>query len=136
LLLDLKARLALSYIFISHDLSVVEHMSDEVAVMYLGHIVERGSSETLFSNPRHPYTQALVSSVLDPDPRNKREHAPIKGDPAGPEITPSGCRFHPRCSFAMDICRQIPPSRTLLPCRGEVECFLYERSAVPDLQTV
>jgi oligopeptide/dipeptide ABC transporter ATP-binding protein len=136
LLLDLKARLALSYIFISHDLSVVERMSDEIAVMYLGRVVERGPGESLFTNPRHPYTQALVSAVLDPDPRNKRQHALIKGDPAGQEITPSGCRFHPRCSFAMDICRQIPPSTTHLPGRSEVECFLYEQSPSPiNLQT-
>jgi oligopeptide/dipeptide ABC transporter ATP-binding protein len=137
LLVDLKARLDLSYIFISHDLSVVEHMSDEVAVMYLGRVVERGPGESLFTNPHHPYTQALVSAVLDPDPRKKRERALIKGDPAGQDVAPSGCRFHPRCGFAMDICRQTPPPTTHLPGGSEVECFLYEQPASPPkLQTV
>jgi oligopeptide/dipeptide ABC transporter ATP-binding protein len=126
LLLDLKSRLGLSYIFISHDLSVVEHMSDEINVMYLGRIVERGSADRLFNHPRHPYTQALVSAVLDPDPSRKRERLLIRGDQKSQDELPSGCRFHPRCSFAMDICRKAAPHTTRFADGGEVECFLHE----------
>jgi oligopeptide/dipeptide ABC transporter ATP-binding protein len=126
LLMDLKARLGLSYIFISHDLSVVEHMSDEIAVMYLGRIVERGLADRLFTHPRHPYTQALVSAVLDPDPSRKRERLLISGEQKSQHEVSSGCRFHPRCSFAMDICRSAAPRTTRLADGAELECFLYE----------
>jgi len=126
LLMDLKARLGLSYIFISHDLSVVELMSDEVTVMYLGRIVERGLADRLFAHPRHPYTQALVSAVLDPDPSRKRERLLISGEQKSQEEIPSGCRFHPRCGFAMDICRSAAPRTTRLDDGAELECFLYE----------
>jgi oligopeptide/dipeptide ABC transporter ATP-binding protein len=126
LLMDLKARLGLSYIFISHDLSVVEHMSDEIAVMYLGRIVERGLADRLFTHPHHPYTQALVSAVLDPDPSRKRERLLISGEQKSQHEVSSGCRFHPRCSFAMDICRSAAPRTTRLADGAELECFLYE----------
>jgi oligopeptide/dipeptide ABC transporter ATP-binding protein len=125
LLSDLKLRLGLSYIFISHDLSVVEHMSDEIAVMYLGRFVEYGTAGRLFAEPRHPYTQALVSAILDPDPATRRERIVLRGDATSSEIIPRGCRFHPRCRFAMDICRTTPPGPTFHSHGAMVECFLY-----------
>jgi oligopeptide/dipeptide ABC transporter ATP-binding protein len=125
LLLDLKERLGLSYIFISHDLSIVEHMSDQIAVMYLGRIVERGPADRVFAEPRHPYTQALVSAVLDPDPLKRRQRIVLKGDQMAHEGLPSGCHFHPRCAHAMDICRKAQPAVTLVEKASEVECFLY-----------
>jgi oligopeptide/dipeptide ABC transporter ATP-binding protein len=131
LLMDLKERLGLSYVFISHDLSVVEHMSDEIVVMYLGRIVERGPADRLFNDPHHPYTRALVSAVLDPDPSRRRERVLLKGDQSAQDMTPTGCRFHPRCSFAMDICRNTPPRAVPLGEGTEVECFLYETAAQP-----
>jgi oligopeptide/dipeptide ABC transporter ATP-binding protein len=129
LLLDLKEKLGLSYIFISHDLSVVEHVSDEIAVMYLGRIVERGPGGRVFSAPYHPYTRALVSAVLDPDPLNRRERIVLKGDQGGKDAIPSGCRFHPRCPMAMEICSRRAPATTRLADGAEVECFLYEPEA-------
>jgi oligopeptide/dipeptide ABC transporter ATP-binding protein len=131
LLLDLKARLGLSYIFISHDLSVVEHLSDEIAVMYLGRIIERGPADTLLRYPRHPYTQALVSAILDADPAAKRERILLREDQTGSGNIPAGCRFHPRCNFAMDVCRKVMPTPTSLPDGSEVECFLYGPEAMP-----
>ncbi len=125
LLLDLKDRLGLSYIFISHDLSVVEHMSDQIAVMYLGRIVERGPADRLFAEPRHPYTQALVSAVLDPDPFKRRQRIVLKGDQMAHDGLPPGCRFHPRCAHAMAICRKAQPVVTHAENTREVECFLY-----------
>jgi oligopeptide/dipeptide ABC transporter ATP-binding protein len=131
LLLDLKRRLGLSYIFISHDLSVVEHMSDEIAVMYLGRIVEYGKADRLFATPRHPYTQALVSAILDPDPARKRTRVMLPADIAANEIVASGCRFYPRCRFAMEICRTASPGATTDSEGSTVECFLYEPQIQP-----
>jgi peptide/nickel transport system ATP-binding protein/oligopeptide transport system ATP-binding protein len=112
LLDDLKQRLKLSYIFISHDLSVVQHVSDRVAVMYLGRIVEEGPAEALFTEPRHPYTQALISAVPDMDPARRKRHILLPGDPPNPENIPPGCAFHPRCNLTMDICkRELPGFR-------------------------
>jgi oligopeptide/dipeptide ABC transporter ATP-binding protein len=125
LLLDLKDRLGLSYIVISHDLSVVEYMSDQIAVMYLGRIVERGPADRLFVEPRHPYTQALVSAVLDLDPLKRRQRMVLRGDQMAHDELPPGCRFHPRCPSAMDVCRSSHPAVTLIGKDSEVECFLY-----------
>jgi peptide/nickel transport system ATP-binding protein/oligopeptide transport system ATP-binding protein len=102
LLMDLKSRLALSYIFISHDLSVIEHISDRVAVMYLGRIVETASADDLFARPYHPYTEVLISAI--PGMAAGRERQVLKGDPPDPEEPPAGCSFHPRCTKAMDRC--------------------------------
>ncbi|MCB5176493.1 MULTISPECIES: ABC transporter ATP-binding protein [Microvirga] len=103
LLLELKETLGLSYIMISHDLGVVEHMSDRVAVMYLGRIVETGGWEEIFTNPQHPYTRALISAI--PDPFRRSRGAKITGEIPNPLDLPTGCSFHPRCPEARDICR-------------------------------
>ena len=109
LLTDLKDELKLTYLFISHDLSVVEYISNRVAVMYLGEVVEMASSEQLYKNPLHPYTKALLSSVpsMDPNARNKR--AVLTGDVPSPINPPGGCRFHPRCPIAREVCSRVAP---------------------------
>ena len=109
LLDDLKARLKLSYIFISHDLSVVQHVSDRVAVMYLGRVVEEGEAGAVLGAPKHPYTQALISAVPDIDPGKRKSHILLPGDPPNPENIPSGCAFHPRCPFAFEPCGTTQP---------------------------
>lgn len=124
LLIDLKRRLNLSYVFISHDLSVVEHVSDEVAVMYLGRIVEYGKAESVLSAPLHPYTQALVSAIPEMDPQNKRQRIVLTGDPPNPENIPAGCPFHPRCQYAMAICSKTLPALDVRQDR-KVACHLY-----------
>jgi peptide/nickel transport system ATP-binding protein len=106
LLLELKETLDLSYIMISHDLGVVEHMSDRVAVMYLGRIVETGDWRTIFTTPRHPYTRALIAAI--PDPFNRSRGARISGEVPNPLEPPEGCRFHPRCPEARDACCRAP----------------------------
>ncbi|HEY9076993.1 MAG TPA: dipeptide ABC transporter ATP-binding protein [Anaerolineaceae bacterium] len=109
LLNDLQKQFGLTYLFISHDLSVVEHISDRVAVMYLGSIVELAAANNLYETPKHPYTEALLSAVptSDPDRMKKRIHLP--GDVPSPSNPPSGCKFHPRCRYAKDICHQKNP---------------------------
>ena len=109
LLDDLKARLKLSYIFISHDLSVVQHVSDRVAVMYLGRIVEEGAAEAVLGQPKHPYTQALISAIPEIDTTRRKNHMLLPGDPPNPENIPPGCPFNPRCPLAIDICRREEP---------------------------
>ncbi|MBQ4133869.1 MAG: ABC transporter ATP-binding protein, partial [Desulfovibrionaceae bacterium] len=103
LLLELKEKFSLSYLFISHDLSVVGHMSDRVAVMYLGRIVELAETEELFAYPAHPYTQALLAA--QPGQSSRNAQAELTGDPPSPLNLPSGCPLHPRCPFAMPVCR-------------------------------
>ncbi|HTN95548.1 MAG TPA: oligopeptide/dipeptide ABC transporter ATP-binding protein [Nordella sp.] len=122
LLIDLKSRLDLSYIFISHDLSVVEHVSDRVSVMYLGRIVEEGTASQVLRQPKHPYTEALVSAV----PGTKRgPRIVLKGDPPSPEAVPGGCRFHPRCPKVLDICSHTAPPSISGAGSSRVECHLY-----------
>ena len=127
LLVDLKARLGLSYIFISHDLSVVEHVSDRVAVMYLGRVVETGDTETLYRAPRHPYTQALLSAAPEPDPARRMARIVLSGDIPSPEDPPPGCPFHPRCPQAMAVCRETYPATRDVGTAGRphrVDCHL------------
>jgi len=113
LLQELVKALNLSLIFIAHDLSVVKHLSDRVAVMYLGRIVEQGEAEAVIASPTHPYTRALVEAIPVPDPLRARIVAPLQGDPPSPIDPPSGCPFHPRCSLAQEACRLTVP--TLAP---------------------
>ena len=109
LLADLQEQFGLTYLFIAHDLSVVQHISDRVAVMYLGRIVEMGDSDTLFANPKHPYTEALLSAIPDPDPDIVREQIILQGDVPNPANPPAGCHFHPRCRYAQERCRREIP---------------------------
>jgi peptide/nickel transport system ATP-binding protein len=110
LLQDLQKDFNLSYLFVAHDLSVVQHISDRVAVMYVGRIVEMADSEELYANPMHPYTEALMSSVPKPDPKYKSERIIMQGEVADPSNPPPGCYFHPRCRYAKDICKQETPA--------------------------
>jgi peptide/nickel transport system ATP-binding protein len=109
LLQDLQQQLNLTYLFISHDLSVVRHLSDRVIVMYVGKIVEVATTEELFNDVQHPYTEALLSSAPTPDPRAKRDRKPLMGEVADPSNPPSGCYFHPRCPYAQDRCKVEEP---------------------------
>jgi oligopeptide transport system ATP-binding protein len=126
LLMRLQDELGLTYLFISHNLSVARHISNTIAVMYLGRIVERAPSEELFAEPLHPYTQALFRAAPKPVPRRRTVKPAVAGDIPNPIDRPAGCPFHPRCPFVMDICRTEPPAaRTPHPGRV-VECHLYE----------
>lgn len=131
LLRDLQARLRIGYLFISHDLSVVSLVSHRVAVMYLGEIVELGPTREIFSSPRHPYTEALISAIPEPDPRAERQKARIvlRGDIPSPRNKPSGCPFHPRCPYAFERCKAEKPAlREYDPGRW-VSCHLMEEPA-------
>jgi len=116
LLQDLQRELNLTFLFISHDLSVVEHISDRVAVMYVGKIVEMAETEELFLLPKHPYTEALLSAIPVPDPHHKSERIILPGEVPSPANPPSGCYFHPRCSYCTDVCREKePPLQEITP---------------------
>ena len=109
LLLDLQEEMNLSYLFIAHDLAVVRHISDKVAVMYLGKIVEFTDADTIYKRPLHPYTKALISAIPEPDPTKKKERIILQGDVPSPIDPPSGCRFHTRCPYATDKCKSEEP---------------------------
>ena len=135
LMSDLKAQLGLTYLMISHDLSMVRYISDRVAVMYLGQIVELGTRDAVFDRPLHPYTRALLSAVPVPNPKLERvrRRTILEGDVPSPANPPAGCRFHPRCAFAETICRQEEPTfRVLEGSNGaehRVACHLAEKLA-------
>jgi peptide/nickel transport system ATP-binding protein len=124
LLADLRRDLGLTYLFISHNLAVVEHVASEVAVMYLGRIVERNETDALFREPRHPYTQALLASVLTPEPGLGVPDVGLGDIMPDPANIPPGCRFHPRCRIAVDRCRSVTPMPMVRPPAGMVECHL------------
>jgi oligopeptide/dipeptide ABC transporter ATP-binding protein len=126
LLKDLQNDFGLTYLFIAHDLSVVEHISDRVAVMYVGSIVELAPSESLYKTPRHPYTEALLSAVPKPDPDLRMARIVLPGDVPNPASPPPGCKFHPRCRYATDICKvEIPVFHEIAPDHF-VACHLAE----------
>ena len=129
LLEDLQEELGLTYLFIAHDLSVVRHISDRIAVMYLGKIVELADRDALYANPMHPYTQALLSAVPIPDPviESKRQRIILEGDVPSPANPPKGCHFNTRCPRAMDVCRQQEPPFKDYGDGHYAACFLYEK---------
>jgi oligopeptide/dipeptide ABC transporter ATP-binding protein len=125
LLQDLRRRLGLTMLFISHDLRVVRHVSDRVAIMYLGRIVELGTRDQIFTAARHPYTRALLAAVPRPDPHARPEHKPLVGDVPNPAAPPSGCAFHPRCPWAEDRCRTTTPPLTPGRDGHAVACHVF-----------
>lgn len=127
LLQDLRSELNLTYVIISHNLAVVEHIATKVAVMYLGRIVEEADTETLFTKPQHPYTEALLSSVLTPDPNLGVPDTHLGAAYPNPVEPPSGCTFHPRCARVMDHCSVAMP-RTISTLDGQVECHIYDNT--------
>ncbi len=128
LLKRLQAKFGLSYLFISHDLSVVGHMSDRIAVMYLGKIVELAPADVFLRHALHPYTQALIASIPIPDPKLRKDRKGIEGEVPSPTNPPTGCRFHPRCTLAIDICRAREPVMAEVEPGHFVACHLCTRA--------
>ncbi|AKG92249.1 oligopeptide/dipeptide ABC transporter, ATP-binding protein, C-terminal domain [Geoglobus ahangari] len=127
MLRDIQREMDLTYLFISHDLAVVEYMSHRIGVMYLGKLVEVGDAERIFAEPLHPYTKALFSAIPVPDPEYERgkKVEQLVGEPPSPIDPPSGCRFHPRCRYAMDVCREKEPPLKDMGGDRSVACWLY-----------
>ncbi len=115
LMLDLRAKYQIPYVFITHDIAVARYMSDRIAVMYLGRIVETAATEEVIAHPTHPYTRALLSAVPIPDPEHVYSHVPIKGELPSPIDIPSGCRFRTRCLLAQEVCKTDPPNVEVSP---------------------
>jgi len=130
LLAELKSELGLTYLFIGHDLSVVRYLCDRVAVMYLGRIVETATSHKLFTHPQHPYTQALINAVPDPDPTSERERniVALQGEVPSPVNPPSGCVFHPRCPVALPVCSQSIPDLKIVASGHLAACYVAEEN--------
>ena len=135
LLQDLQERFGLTYLFIAHDLSIIKYISDRVAVMYLGKIVELAETQTLFSDPKHPYTEALMSAVPVPDPDYQLEQIILEGDVPSPLKPPSGCYFHPRCRYRKDLCRNETPLYRDLGREHFVACHFAEKLDLMPLRT-
>lgn len=129
LLLDLQREMHLALIFIAHDLAVVKHVSDRIAVMYLGEVVETATAEDIYASPRHPYTQALISAIPVPDPTAEIERIVLEGDVPSPIDPPRGCRFHTRCRYARDDCRQIKPVLDSVHHGASVACHYWDSLA-------
>ena len=127
LLKELQQKLALPYLFITHNISVVAYLVDEVAVMYLGRIVEQGRVREVLENPQHPYTRALLSAVPVPDPAHQREVIQLQGDMPSPSSPPAGCHFHPRCPQADKLCRTAYPERVQVSTTHQVSCWLIDK---------
>ena len=125
LLLDLQREMHLALIFIAHDLAVVKHVSDRIAVMYLGQVVETATAHDIYASPRHPYTQALISAIPVPDPTAVRDRIVLVGDVPSPIDPPSGCRFHTRCRYARNDCRQRKPELDALRDGASVACHYW-----------
>jgi len=128
LMMDLQEELGLAYVFISHDLSVVEHIADEVIVMYMGRVVERGPTKQIFTNPQHPYTRALLSSTPRIDPKQRIEKIRLPGELPSPINPPLGCAFHGRCKYVDDKCREVTPELIAKEHSTEVRCFAVEEA--------
>ena len=125
LLSELNKHMHLTYLFIAHDLSVVEHISDRVGVMYLGEFVEVSDRDDLYNRPLHPYTQALLSAIPSIDPEEKKERIILEGNIPSPINAPSGCKFHPRCRHCMPICKELSPKKSVITDKHYVYCHLY-----------
>ena len=134
LMKDLQSEFNLTYIFIAHDLGVVRHISDRVGVMYLGKIVEVSVSEDLYAKPLHPYTQALLSAVPVPDPTYEKKEILLEGDIPNPANPPTGCTFHTRCPYKMDICTKVVPQLLELEKGHSVACHLYNDDSGNDIK--
>ena len=126
LLKHLQHEFDLTLLFIAHDLSVVKHMSDRIGVMYLGNIVEIANKDAIYNDPLHPYTEALISAIPQPDPKRRRQRIILSGDVPSPLHPPTGCPFHPRCPVAMEKCRQKKPALKEVKKEHKVACLLYE----------
>jgi oligopeptide/dipeptide ABC transporter ATP-binding protein len=131
LLIELQKEFNLSYLFIAHDLAVVKHVSDRIAIMYLGRLVEEGPGQTIYEKARHPYTQSLISAIPVPDPRHHTKRQVLTGDVPSPINPPAGCAFHPRCPRVMGVCKTGLPE--LIPVKDaeaspgqRVACYLYQ----------
>lgn len=125
LLKQLKEDFNLTFLFISHDLSVIKYLSDRIAIMYLGEVVEIGRTEEIFKNPKHPYTKALLSSVPELNPQDEKERIHLQGELPSPENLPTGCKFHTRCPYVMDICKTSSPQVKEFSNTHNCKCFLY-----------
>lgn len=125
LLKQLKEDFNLTFLFISHDLSVIKYLSDRIAIMYLGEVVEIGRAEEIFKNPKHPYTKALLSSVPELNPQDEKERIHLQGELPSPENLPTGCKFHTRCPYVMEICKTSTPQVKEFSDTHNCKCFLY-----------
>jgi peptide/nickel transport system ATP-binding protein len=134
LLKELQIKDELTYIFISHDLSVVKYITDEIMVMYLGNVMEKGETDQIFDNPLHPYTKALFSAVPTPDPDAKMDRIILKGDIPSPANPPKGCKFHTRCEKCMNVCKFVEPKFVEHDENHFVTCHLYDKEVMNNLE--